>query len=50
MKTAFDMAKASVVSKVFTLTGVHGHLTTGLLVERQDVRGSASFEKSETEF
>ena len=50
MKTAFDVAKPSVVSKILTLTGVHGHLTAALLAEMQDVRGSASFENSETEF
>ena len=50
VKTAFDVAKPAVVSKVITLTGVHGHLTAALLAEMQDVRGSASFENSETEF
>ena len=50
VKTAFDVAKPAVVSKVLTLTGVHGHLTAALLAEMQDVRGSASFENSETEF
>ena len=46
VKTAFDVAKPPVVSKILTLTGVHGHLTAALLVEMQDVRGSASFETS----
>ena len=41
VKTAFDVAKPSVVSKILTLTGVHGHLTAALLAEMQDVRGSA---------
>ena len=50
VKTAFDVAKPSVVSKILTLSGVHGHLTAAMLAEMQDVRGSASFEKSETEF
>ena len=50
VKTKFDVAKPSAVSKILTLTGVHGHLTAALLAEMQDVRGSASFENSETEF
>ena len=49
-ETAFDVARPGVVSKILTLTGVHGHLTAALLAEMQDVRGSASFENSETEF
>ena len=48
MKT--DVARPAVVSKILTLTGVHGHLTAALLAEMQDVRGSASFENCETEF
>ena len=39
VKTAFDVAKPSVVSKILTLTGVHGHLTAALLTEMQDVQG-----------
>ena len=50
VKKAFDVAKPSVVPKILTLTGVHGHLTAALLAEMQDVRGSGSFENSETEF
>ena len=50
VKTAFDVARPAVVSKILTLTGVHGHLTAALLAEMQNVRGSASFENSETEF
>ena len=38
VKTAFDGAKPSVVSKILTRTGVHGHLTAALLAEMQDVR------------
>ena len=49
VKTAFDVVKPSVVSKIHTLTGVHGHLTAALLAGMQDVRGSACFEKRETE-
>ena len=50
VKTAFDVAMPLVVSKILTLTGVHGHLTAALLAEMQDLRGSACFETSETEF
>ena len=50
VKTAFDVAKPLVVSKILTRTGVHGHLTAALLAEIQDVRGSASFENCETDF
>ena len=50
VKTAFDVAKPLVVSKILTRTGVHGPLTAALLAEMQDVRGSASFENCETEF
>ena len=49
MKTDFDVAKPVVVSKIVTLTGVHEHLTATLLAEMPNVRGSASFEKCETE-
>ena len=50
VKAAFDVATPSVVSRTLTLTGVHGHLTAALLAELQDVRESACFENSETEF
>ena len=50
VKTAFDVAGPAVVSKILTLTGVHGHLTAALMAAMQDVRGSASFENCETEF
>ena len=50
VKTAFGVAKPPVVSKILTLKGVHGHLTAALLEEILDVRGSACFENSETEF
>ena len=49
-QTAFDVARPAVVSKILSLTGVHGPLSAGLLAEMQDVRGSASFENCETEF
>ena len=48
VKTAFDVAKPSVVSRSLSLTGVHGHVAAALLAEMQDVRGSACFENSET--
>ena len=41
VKTAFDVAKPSLVSKILTLTGVHGHLIAALLAEMQDVWRSA---------
>ena len=50
VKAAFDVATPSVVSRILTLTGVHGHLTATLSAELQDVRESACFENSETEF
>ena len=50
VKTAFDVAKPAVVSKILSLTGVHGNLTAALLAEMQDVRGSGSLENCETEF
>ena len=49
-KTAFDVARPTVVSKILTLRGVHGHLIAAVLAEMQDVRGSASFENCETQF
>ena len=48
VKTAFAVAKPSVVSKILTLTGVPGHLAAALLAEMQDVRGSACCENYET--
>ena len=50
MKTAFDVAKVPVMSKILTLTGVHRHLTAALLAEMQDIRWSACFENSVTKF
>ena len=50
VKTAFDVANPSVVSRILTLRGVRGHLTASLPAELQDVRGCACFENSETEF
>ena len=50
VKTTLDVAKPSVVSRILTFTGVHGHLTAALLAEMQDVQGSLCFENSETEF
>ena len=40
VKTAFDVTKPSVASKIFPLSGVHGHLVAGLLAEMKDVTGS----------
>ena len=44
VKTASDVARPSVVSRILSLTGVHGHVAKALLAEMQDVRGSACFE------
>ena len=43
VKTAFDVAKPSVVSKILSLIGTHGHVVAALLAEMQDVKGSACF-------
>ena len=48
VKTAFDVAQPSVVSRILSLTGVLGHVEAALLAEKQDVRGSPSFENCET--
>ena len=45
-----ERAETSVVSRIQSLTGVHGHVAAALLVEMQDVQGSACFENCETEF
>ena len=50
VKTSFDVAKHSVVSKVLSLTGAHGHVVAALLSELQDVQGSPCFDNCETEF
>ena len=44
VKTVFDVAKPSVVSRILSLTGVHGHVVAALLAEMQDVQGLACFE------
>ena len=50
VKTAFDVAKPSVVSQILSLIGTHGHVVSALLPEMQDMKGSAWFENCETEF
>ena len=50
VKTAFDVAKPSVVSKILSLIGTHGHVVAALLAEMQDTKGSACFENCETNF
>ena len=50
VKTAFDVAKPLVVSKILSLIGAHGHVVAALLAEMQDVKGSACLENCETEF
>ena len=49
-KTAFDVAKFSVVARIFSLTRVHGHVAAALLAEIQGFQGSACFENCETQF
>ena len=46
VRTAFDVAKTSVVPRILTLTGVHGHVAATLLAEMQDVQGSSEFRYS----
>ena len=36
VKTTFDVARPSVVSKILTLTGTHGHAVAALLAEKKD--------------
>ena len=50
VKTVFDVAKPSAVSRILSLTGLHGHVAAALLAEMQHVPGSACFENCETEF
>ena len=44
VKKAFDVAKPSVVSRILSQIGVHGHVAATLPAEMQDVQGSACFE------
>ena len=37
VKTAFDVAKPSVVSKILSLIGTHGHVVAALLAGRERV-------------
>ena len=50
VKTAFDVAKPSVVSRLLTHMETHAHVVATLLEEVKDLRGSACFENCETEF
>ena len=50
VKTAFDVAKPSVVSKIHSLIGTLSHVVAALLAEMQDAKASARFENCETEF
>ena len=50
VKTACDVARPAVISRVLSLRAVHGHVVAALLTEMQDVQGSACFETCETEF
>ena len=42
------MAKPSVVSRILTCVGTHGHVVAALLEETKDVTGSGCFETCET--
>ena len=44
VRTAFDVAKPSVVSRILACTGIHKHVVATLPGEMKDVRGSARFE------
>ena len=50
VKTAFHVAKPSVLSKILSLIDTHSHVVAALLAEMQDVKGSACFENCETDF
>ena len=50
VKTAFGVAKHSVVSRTLTYMATRGHVVAALLEEMMDVRGSACFENCETQF
>ena len=39
VKTAFDVSKPSVASKILSLIGTHGHVVAALLAEMQDMKG-----------
>ena len=49
VKTAFDVTEPSMVSRIVTLTGVHGNVAAALLAEMQDVRGSAGSRRLSSE-
>ena len=50
VKTPFDVAKPSVVSRKLTYVGTRGHVVEALLEEMKDVRGSACSENCDTGF
>ena len=50
VKKAFEVTKPSMVSRILSMTGVHGHVAAALQLEMHDVQGSFCFEKCETEF
>ena len=50
VRTAFDMAEPSVVSRVLTSMEVQGHAVAALFEEMKDLRSSACCENCETEF
>ena len=50
VRSAFDVAKPSVASRMMTYMATYGHVVAALLEERRDARVSACFESCETEF
>ena len=50
VRTAFDVAKPSVVSTILTCMEIHNPVVAALLEEVKNVRGSACFETCEAEF
>ena len=50
VRTALHVAKCSVMCKILTRMVTNGHVVAALREEMKDVRSSACFENSETEF
>ena len=50
VRSAHDVAKPSMVSRILAHMGTHGHVVGALLEEMKDVRGSPCFDNCETEF
>ena len=50
VRTVFDVARPSVVSRILTCMRTCGHVVAALLDQMKDAKGSARFENCETEF